>query len=223
MISVKRRELLKFTGTLLATDLLDGNFQSQKRATAEAYRSVADQHEPGEEVRSVLHQTILPTLPDNHTDYIVPESEVVREWASNIDVRTVKNTGRGDDRRHETVDRGRFPELERRADIEEFKIDDWQHPERYLGETMAGDCEDYAVAAASIYENHGFNSRVVLGLRNGEAHTLAELKEDGLKSYTTIGRLGRTVTESTLDEMCDWEPVFYFDRDTELTVHPEYS
>ena len=83
----------------------------------------------------------------------------------------------------------------------EYKRDlTWTEPEEYL-EKEVGDCEEYALTAASILEGRGEEAKVVLGAIDGIGHMLAEDRSGDLYS---VGYQGPQ------EEIAGWEPMIEF-------------
>jgi len=92
-------------------------------------------------------------------------------------------------------------------DLHELAYDrdlEWKRPEAYLDDGR-GDCEDYAIAVASILERDEESANVVLGSLNGTGHVVAE---DAQGSIYTVEKDG------PVDELDGWEPALEFDSST---------
>lgn len=92
---------------------------------------------------------------------------------------------------------GEFDEI----DAFEYERDlAWTEPEEYL-EKEVGDCEEYALTAASILEREGNEAKVVLGAIDGIGHMLAE---DSSGNLYSVGYQGPQ------EEIDGWEPMLEF-------------
>jgi len=116
----------------------------------------------GDEIPTSDYIRWLTKVPANPERYITPDDPVVQEYARKIDI--------------DIISEGRFgyfitpPELkfEYETDSEQFgKGDEWQMPRDYLLSGGVGDCEDYTLAIASIFEAKNFPARVVCGVVRG--------------------------------------------------------
>lgn len=87
----------------------------------------------------------------------------------------------------------------------------WEKPETYL-ESEVGDCDDYALTAASILEHEDKAAKIVLGTQDGRGHMIAE-DRDGLKY--SVGEI------APQEELDNWEPYLEFSLRNEMQRYTE--
>jgi len=102
------------------------------------------------------------------------------------------------------VDRQTIEEMDYKRDLE------WKDPDRYLDDGV-GDCEDYAIAVASLLEGDGIPAKVVIGSYGGGGHVVAEDAAGNIYS----------VNDATTQELESWEPAIEFSVRNEMQGYME--
>ncbi|HPN55431.1 MAG TPA: transglutaminase domain-containing protein [Candidatus Omnitrophota bacterium] len=90
--------------------------------------------------------------------------------------------------------------------------DIWQTgPETYL--RMAGDCEDHAILLADWMTSLGYDTRVVVGLFQGELHAWVELFKDGKEYLLEATDKSSRRRYPLVAFHPEYVPIFMFDRE----------
>lgn len=127
--------------------------------------------------------------PEDAVTYITPENEVVVWYADNTVL-----TDSGLFWSHNLSD----VEFTYQSDNELFnnpyRSDMWQNPDYYLTHGLMGDCEDFAVAFASILEAKGIHARVIgVDLIDDTKHWVVEYEFNDMTNFADINLGGVTI------------------------------
>lgn len=219
--SVSRRGVLGTIGGLLGAA---GGYKVWKDRFEDRYggaafeTGVALYDLVGDEIPTDDRIQDLTNAPGTPSQYITPEEDTVQTYAGAATVALDAEPAHGTI----TFDIDFDPTYIR--DTDQFDQDDhWMRPRDYL-ETGTGDCEDYALAMASIMEALGHPSRVVIGTGQfrGErrVHAMTETRIDDTYYRLDVAAPQKIYSRETYDEIVsDWSSLTMFGDDTAYQIY----
>lgn len=152
--------------------------------------------------RTFVGTVSLASAYTHYQDYITPEVAIVERFASEAEVTDAEIRFPGD------------PEFEYVTDPERDGVGYWQTPQQYYEHSFRGDCEDYAFFFSSVLEAMGYDTRVVFGLLDREAHALTEFYTGDGYAITGVTDPKTVTSRSTFRDVARWRPVAMFGVDT---------
>lgn len=191
----------------------------------EAFETGVDLYEKTGREEIPTHDMLEPftNVPDNPSRYITPDDELVETYADTADIEFEDGQRLG----RIAFDQEFNPMY--MLDEDQFEDDNhWMYPRKYL-EEQRGDCEDYALAMASIMESLDHPTRTILGVGtfNGEraGHAMTEVKIDDTYYALDIGLPSKLYERSWYDDsvITEWTPLTMFGDDTPYqTYDPDW-
>lgn len=104
-------------------------------------------------------------------------------------------------------------------DFDYENSDYWINADYYLSHGLTGDCEDYAIAIASILEAKDIPNMIVGGFQNGinNKHWILEYYYNN-EYYITDTSYGLYIKRSIIEEL-DWVPLLMFNKETDYKIY----
>lgn len=192
-----------------ALDSLDGRLGNFRTQTAGVTLDIlADALEPGTELPDQVRW--LYGIPSDYQDYVTSEAPEVKKIGNLIEFRPEPP---------EVFDKGYLRDLRYATDRQNLKTPDgWQKPEEYL-QRKKGDCEDYALAMASLGNIKDYDTRIVIGALDGQGHVLTEIKLDEEYFIMSVGDPDRLRPRDRFEDTHEWNQALSFGSDESLQVY----